>query len=93
MRRASSCNFRSVRERFEEEFWDDRPECSGRRGGRRYVQPRRDLRVNRFDLAWLLWCSPSMLPIPGTFSVVHLEESVAAASLKLDEEEIATLAG
>ena len=52
-----------------------------------------DLRVNRFDLAWLLWCSPSMLPIPGTFSVVHLGESVAAASLKLDEEEIATLAG
>jgi aryl-alcohol dehydrogenase-like predicted oxidoreductase len=34
-----------------------------------------------------------MLPVPGTFSVVHLGESVAAASLKLDEEEIATLAG
>jgi aryl-alcohol dehydrogenase-like predicted oxidoreductase len=33
-----------------------------------------------------------MLPIPGTSSVAHLEENVAAASLELDEEELATLA-
>ncbi|MDQ3861130.1 MAG: aldo/keto reductase [Actinomycetota bacterium] len=42
-------------------------------------------------LAWLLWRSPVMLPIPGTSSVEHLVENVAAASLELDEEEFAEL--
>jgi aryl-alcohol dehydrogenase-like predicted oxidoreductase len=42
-------------------------------------------------LAWLLWRSPVMLPIPGTSSVEHLEENVSAASLDLDEEELAAL--
>jgi pyridoxine 4-dehydrogenase len=36
-------------------------------------------------LAWLLSRSPVMLPIPGTSSVEHLEENVAAAGLKIDE--------
>ena len=36
-------------------------------------------------LAWLLWRSPVMLPIPGTSRVQHLEENVGAASLKIDE--------
>jgi pyridoxine 4-dehydrogenase len=36
-------------------------------------------------LAWLLARSPVILPIPGTSSVKHLEENVAAAGLKLDE--------
>jgi len=35
-------------------------------------------------LAWLLARSPVMLPIPGTSSVAHLEENVAAAGLKID---------
>ena len=35
-------------------------------------------------LAWLLARSPVMLPIPGTSKVQHLEENVAAASLKMD---------
>jgi pyridoxine 4-dehydrogenase len=38
-------------------------------------------------LAWLLSRSPVILPIPGTSSVKHLEENVAAAELKLDENE------
>jgi aryl-alcohol dehydrogenase-like predicted oxidoreductase len=38
-------------------------------------------------LAWLLKRSPVMLPIPGTSSVAHLEENVAAAKLKLSPEE------
>jgi pyridoxine 4-dehydrogenase len=42
-------------------------------------------------LAWLLAKSPVMLPIPGTSSVEHLEENVAAAELKLSDEELATL--
>ena len=44
-------------------------------------------------LAWLLWRSPVMLPIPGTSSVKHLEENVAAADLKLDEKAIRELGG
>ena len=42
-------------------------------------------------LAWLLLRSPVMLPIPGTSSVEHLEENVAAAALSLDDAEMAAL--
>jgi aryl-alcohol dehydrogenase-like predicted oxidoreductase len=38
-------------------------------------------------LAWLLHRSPVMIPIPGTSSVAHLEENVAAAGIKLSEAE------
>jgi len=38
-------------------------------------------------LAWLLRRSPIMLPIPGTSSIEHLEQNVAAASLRLTEED------
>jgi pyridoxine 4-dehydrogenase len=44
-------------------------------------------------LAWLLWRSPVMLPIPGTSSVEHLEENVAAAAIELDEAELEELSG
>jgi aryl-alcohol dehydrogenase-like predicted oxidoreductase len=44
-------------------------------------------------LAWLLAKSPVMLPIPGTSSVEHLEENVAATELKLFEEEVSILSG
>lgn len=39
-------------------------------------------------LAWLLQRSPVMLPIPGTSSVEHLEENLAAAALRLNREEL-----
>ena len=42
-------------------------------------------------LAWLLARSPVMLPIPGTSSVAHLDENVAAAGLKLTSAEMAEL--
>src|SRR6202171_3657099 len=38
-------------------------------------------------LAWLLRRSPIMLPIPGTSSIEHLEQNVAAASLRLPDED------
>jgi len=38
-------------------------------------------------LAWLLRRAPTMLPIPGTSSIEHLEQNVAASSLRLAEEE------
>jgi pyridoxine 4-dehydrogenase len=43
-------------------------------------------------LAWLLRRSPIMLPIPGTSSIEHLEQNVAAASLRLTEGEYEELA-
>jgi pyridoxine 4-dehydrogenase len=42
-------------------------------------------------LAWLLRRSPIMLPIPGTSSIEHLEQNVAAASLRLTEHEFEEL--
>jgi aryl-alcohol dehydrogenase-like predicted oxidoreductase len=42
-------------------------------------------------LAWLLRRSPNMLVIPGTSSVAHLRENVAAGSLSLDAETVAEL--
>ncbi len=46
---------------------------------------------SQIALAWLLHRSPMMLPIPGTSSVTHLEENVAAAAIKLTAEEFAVL--
>jgi pyridoxine 4-dehydrogenase len=42
-------------------------------------------------IAWLLARSPVVAPIPGTSSVEHLEENVAAAALPLSEDELAEL--
>ena len=42
-------------------------------------------------LAWLLRRSPAMIPIPGTSSVAHLEENVAAAALELSDEDFVAL--
>jgi pyridoxine 4-dehydrogenase len=47
--------------------------------------------TSQLALAWLLWRSPVMLPIPGTSSVRHLEENLAAASVRLDEAALAEL--
>jgi len=46
---------------------------------------------SQLALAWLLHRSPVILPIPGTSSVAHLEENVAAADLELSDEEFARL--
>ena len=43
-------------------------------------------------LAWLLRRSPVMLPIPGTRSVPHLEENLAAARVRLSHEQFQRLA-
>ncbi len=42
-------------------------------------------------LAWLLARSPQILPIPGTASVSHLEDNVAAAAIKLTPAEVASI--
>lgn len=50
-----------------------------------------DATAGQVALAWLLARSPVMLPIPGTTSVEHLEQNVAAAELKLTADELARL--
>ncbi|MDN4172145.1 aldo/keto reductase [Nocardioides sp. SOB77] len=47
--------------------------------------------ASQLALAWLLRRSPVMLPIPGTSSVAHLEDNMAAAAIELGEEEFAAL--
>lgn len=47
----------------------------------------------RLALAWLLAHSPALLPIPGTGTVAHLEDNVAAAGLTLPAEVLTTLDG
>ena len=51
-----------------------------------------DATPRQIALAWLLRRSPVMLPIPGTSSVAHLEENLAAASIRLTDTEFQTLA-
>lgn len=46
---------------------------------------------SQLALAWLLKRSPVVLPIPGTSNVRHLEENVAAAEVKLSQEDFETL--
>jgi pyridoxine 4-dehydrogenase len=55
------------------------------------IAARHDAAPSQVALAWLLGHSPAMLPIPGTSSVAHLEENVAAATLELTGEEITAL--
>ena len=47
--------------------------------------------TSQLALAWLLWRSPVMLPIPGTSRVKHLEENVAAAGVKVDDRKMREL--
>jgi pyridoxine 4-dehydrogenase len=56
------------------------------------IAKKRQKTPKQVALAWLLKRSPVMLPIPGTSSIPHLEENVAAASLQLSDEEFQELA-
>ena len=47
---------------------------------------------SQLALAWLLERSPVMLPIPGTSSVAHLDENMAAATIELSPEDFEELA-
>ncbi|WP_435799317.1 oxidoreductase [Streptomyces antibioticus] len=55
------------------------------------IAARHHASVPQVALAWLLARSPNILLIPGTGSVAHLEENVAAGELTLSAEDIAAL--
>jgi pyridoxine 4-dehydrogenase len=47
--------------------------------------------TRQIALAWLLARSPAMLPIPGTLSLEHLRENLAALEIELSSDELAAL--
>jgi len=51
------------------------------------IAARNGATVAQLSIAWLLHRSPMMLPIPGTSTLAHLAENVAAAGLRLSEDE------
>jgi aryl-alcohol dehydrogenase-like predicted oxidoreductase len=55
------------------------------------IAERHGASAHQVVLAWMLARSPSILPIPGTGSVSHLEDNVAAASLELSPDEVAEI--
>ncbi|HTX60667.1 MAG TPA: aldo/keto reductase, partial [Verrucomicrobiae bacterium] len=56
------------------------------------IAERLHVTASQLALAWLLRRSPVMLPIPGTSRVDHLLENVAAASVRLSDEDFAAIA-
>jgi pyridoxine 4-dehydrogenase len=62
-------------------------------GGRAlgHVSARHKITSGQAVIAWLIARSPVILPIPGTASVAHLEENIAAASIKLTGEDLRDL--
>jgi pyridoxine 4-dehydrogenase len=65
-----------------------RGDLAVRRSGLNQVAARHGATPAQVALAWLLQSSPVTLPIPGTTSVRHLEENVAALNLRLSDEEL-----
>ncbi len=55
------------------------------------IAERHSASARQVVLAWLLGRSPSMLPIPGTGDLAHLEDNLAALDLNLSQAEIASL--
>jgi aryl-alcohol dehydrogenase-like predicted oxidoreductase len=55
------------------------------------IARRHDVTPRQVVLAWLLKRSPFILPIPGTGSVSHLDDNIAAAALELTADEISAL--
>ncbi len=58
-----------------------------------HIAQRLGAQPSQIALAWLLHHAPTILPIPGTATVAHLEENIAAASLHLSAEDTRTLDG
>ncbi|GHO42011.1 aldo/keto reductase [Ktedonospora formicarum] len=51
------------------------------------VAKKHNAQSSQIALAWLLHRSPTLLPIPGTSSIKHLEENVLGATIELSQEE------
>ena len=56
------------------------------------IATRHQATPGQIALVWLLHRSPALLPIPGTASLAHLDENLAAADIRLSNEEMLELA-
>ena len=57
-------------------------------GSLREIGDRHGVKPNQIALAWLLHHAPNIILIPGTTTISHLEENIAAASIKLTNDEM-----
>jgi len=57
------------------------------------IAARHEATENQIKIAWLLKRSPAMAPIPGTLSLEHLKENLAALEIELSDEEYEALSG
>ena len=57
----------------------------------RSIAARHGATPTQIALAWLLRRSPAMLPIPGTLSIAHVQDNLAAASIVLTDDEFDAL--
>lgn len=55
------------------------------------IAAKKGAKPNQIALAWLLHRAPDITLIPGTITIAHLEENMAAASIALTSEEIVML--
>lgn len=55
------------------------------------IAEKHDATPRQLVLAWLLAKSPALLPIPGTGSLAHVDENIAAAGIHLSADEVSTL--
>jgi pyridoxine 4-dehydrogenase len=69
----------------------DAGDLSGRGGPLAQIGAEAGATAAQLALAWLLHISPVTLPIPGTGSLAHLEENVAAAQIELTDDQVAAL--
>lgn len=52
------------------------------------IAQKKSVKPNQIALAWLLYYAPNIILIPGTTTIAHLEENIAASSIQLTEAEI-----
>jgi aryl-alcohol dehydrogenase-like predicted oxidoreductase len=53
-----------------------------------HIAARKNCTVGQLSLAWLTAQGPDVIPIPGTTSILHLEENLAARDIELSEEDM-----
>lgn len=57
------------------------------------IADNKGVKPNQIALAWLLHRAPNIILIPGTTTIAHLEENMAANSIVLTKDEMTTLDG
>jgi pyridoxine 4-dehydrogenase len=71
-------------------------DTGGPEAARRVLEPiaaRHSATVSQVALAWLLARSPAVMPVPGTTSLAHVRENLAAQDLELSPEDVRSITG